>query len=167
MAKPLTSWLVPSFSQHNLRLVVRNFETLFARFSDEVSREIYKFTGSKQRRKVSNMLYRHVFDKISTEFRGSAMARNIRSPNYDLRHLHFTNWRLEICIWRLYFSSWSPKGDLTIFLISSPVCRVYCVTVKTKNSSNAKTFIGAKKAHQSSARRRHVKDQKICLQAII
>ena len=40
---------------------------------------------------------------------------------YELRHLHYTNWRLKICIWRLYFSSWSPKGDLRIFLISSPV----------------------------------------------
>ena len=39
---------------------------------------------------------------------------------YELRHLHFTNWRLKICIWRLYFSGWSPQGDLKIFLISSP-----------------------------------------------
>ena len=34
MAKPLTSWLVSSFSQHNLRLVVS--ESFFACFSDEV-----------------------------------------------------------------------------------------------------------------------------------
>ena len=39
---------------------------------------------------------------------------------YELRHLHFTNWRLKICIWRLYFSGWSPQGDLKIFLISNP-----------------------------------------------
>ena len=81
------------------------------------------------------MLYRYVFDKISTEFRqilrafvnfadlpefhGFATARNTTSP--ELRHLHDTNWRLKICIWRLYFSSWSPKGDLRIFSISSPV----------------------------------------------
>ena len=39
---------------------------------------------------------------------------------YELRHFHFTNWRLNICIWRLYFSGWSPQGDLKIFLISSP-----------------------------------------------
>ena len=32
--------------------------------------------------------------------------------------------------------------------------------------SDARTFIAAKKAHQSSARRRHVQDQKTCLQAI-
>ena len=33
----------------------------------------------------------------------------------------YRNWRLKICIWRLYFSNWSPKGDLRIFLISNPV----------------------------------------------
>ena len=33
--------------------------------------------------------------------------------------------------------------------------------------SDARTFIAAKKAHQSSARRRHVKDQKTCLEGII
>ena len=32
--------------------------------------------------------------------------------------------------------------------------------------SDARTFIAAKKAHQSSTRRRHVKDQKSCLQVI-
>ena len=44
---------------------------------------------------------------------------------YELRHLHITNWRLKICIWRLHFSGWSPKGDLKIFLISSPVLRAF------------------------------------------
>ena len=29
--------------------------------------------------------------------------------------------KLKICIWQLYFSSWLQKGNLTIFLISSPV----------------------------------------------
>ena len=83
------------------------------------------------------MLYRHVFDKISTEFRGILRAfvnfADLHEPEFhsfttapniaipELRHLHYTNWRLKICIWRLYFSSWSPKGDLRIFLISSPV----------------------------------------------
>ena len=33
--------------------------------------------------------------------------------------------------------------------------------------SGARTFITAKKAHQSRARRHHVKDQKPCLQAIV
>ena len=80
------------------------------------------------------MLYRHVFDKISTEFRGILRAfvnfadlpefhgfltsRNTTSP--ELCHLHDTNWRLKICIWRLYFSSWSPKGDLRIFFNFEP-----------------------------------------------
>ena len=39
---------------------------------------------------------------------------------YELRHLHYTNWQLQICIWRLYFSSWSSKGKPRLFLISSP-----------------------------------------------
>ena len=39
---------------------------------------------------------------------------------FELPHLHYTNWCLKICIWRLCFSSWSPKGDLRIFLILSP-----------------------------------------------
>ena len=87
------------------------------------------------------MLYRHVFDKISTEFRGIlrafvnfadlhepefhsfATAPNIAIP--ELRHLHYTNWRLKICIWRLYFSSGSPKGDLRISLISSRASRLF------------------------------------------
>ena len=33
--------------------------------------------------------------------------------------------------------------------------------------SDTRTFIAARKAHQSSARRRYVKDQKTCLEAII
>ena len=50
---------------------------------------------------------------------------------YELRHLHYSNWRLKICIWRLYFSSWSPKGDLRIYIISSLVLatEVYAWTV--------------------------------------
>ena len=80
------------------------------------------------------MLYRHVFDKISTEFRGIlhafvnledlpeflgfATTQNITSP--ELHHLQYTKWQLRICIWRLYVSSWSPKGDLKIFLNFEP-----------------------------------------------
>ena len=97
------------------------------------------------------MLYRHVFDKISTEFRGILRAfvnfADLHEPEFhsfttapniaipELRHLHYTNWRLKICIWRLYFSSWSPKGDLRIFLISSHVeCAkvLECVYVLSK-----------------------------------
>ena len=45
---------------------------LFTRCSDEVSRYISKFTASKQPQQprwLSNMLCRHVFGKISSEFR--------------------------------------------------------------------------------------------------
>ena len=41
-------------------------------------------------------------------------------PYYGRHHLRYTNWELKICPWRLYFWSWSPKGGLRIFLISSP-----------------------------------------------
>ena len=73
------------------------------------------------------MLYRHVFDKISTEFRGilcvfvnfAALRRREISEALTTSCIIYTNWRLKIYIWRLHFSSWSPKGDLRIFLISS------------------------------------------------
>ena len=64
MAKPLTSWLVPSFSQHNLRLVVSE-RCLHV----SVTKVWHKFAASRERQ-VSKLLYRRVFDKISTEFRG-------------------------------------------------------------------------------------------------
>ena len=77
------------------------------------------------------MLYRHVFDKFSSEFRGilhvfvnfagfhsftcftwiSRLCDRAKYQNpcyYELCHLHYTNWRQKICIWQLYFSSWSP-----------------------------------------------------------
>ena len=95
------------------------------------------------------MLYRQVSHKISTkfcgilrafvnspdlpEFHGFTTARNITSP--ELRHLHYENWRLKICIWRLYFPSCLPKGDLRIFLNLSPACLVTLVCVDGKISS--------------------------------
>ena len=90
MAKPLTSWLVPSFLQHNLRLVVlgRYLHVSVTKFQDKFAEISFK------------MLYRHVFDKISTEFCSSLRAfvnfadlpefhrfmtaQNITSP--ELRH---------------------------------------------------------------------------------
>ena len=39
---------------------------------------------------------------------------------WDCTKYH-TNWQPKTCIWWLYFYSWSPKGDLRIFSILSPV----------------------------------------------
>ena len=141
MAKPLTSWLVPSFSPHNVRLVVSEFR-------DVVQDKFTRLRASKQPqqlRKVSNMLYRHVFDKISTEFRGillvfvnfAALRRREIPEALTTSCIIYTNLRPKIYIWRLHFSSWSPKGDLRIFLISSPgmsssVCQFYFSAVIDK-----------------------------------
>ena len=45
MAKPLTSWLVPSFSQHNLRLVVseRCLHVLVTKFQDKFAEINFKY----------------------------------------------------------------------------------------------------------------------------
>ena len=75
-------------------------------------------------------------DFVAEHSRGSATARNIRGPDYELRHLHYTNWRLKICIWRLYFSSWSPKGDLTIFFNFEPCyCEKLIASLWQENST--------------------------------
>ena len=69
------------------------------------------------------MLCRHVFCKISRQFRGFTWISKYQKLWYHelLPYLHYTTWWLKICICRwLYFSGWSPKGDLRIFLISSP-----------------------------------------------
>ena len=42
------------------------------------------------------------------------------APCYKLHHLQYTNWQLKICMCWLYFSSWSPEGNLRIFLTLSP-----------------------------------------------
>ena len=103
MAKPLTSWLVPSFSQHNLRLVVSE------RCLDvSVTKFWHKFASLRQVntpsswdkfqncctdmyliRFLPNFAVFYVFLWISRdfadlpEFRGSATARNIRSPAWS------------------------------------------------------------------------------------
>jgi len=97
MAKPLTSWLVPCFSQHNLRLVVsrRCLHVSVTKFQDKFA-SLQQVNSPYSWNKFQIMLYRHVFDKISTEFRGifrvfvnfadlpefrgCTTARNIRSP---------------------------------------------------------------------------------------
>ena len=45
MAKPLTSWLVPSFSQHNLRLVVsgRCLHVIVTKFQDKFAEINFKY----------------------------------------------------------------------------------------------------------------------------
>ena len=120
MAKPLMSWLVPSFSQHNLHLVVSGhcLHVSVTKFQDKFAEMNFII-----------MLYRHVSHKIwikfcgilrafvniadLPEFHSFATTRNITSP--ELRHLHYQNWRLKICIWWLYFSSCSPQANLRIF----------------------------------------------------
>ena len=99
MAKPLTSWLVPSFSQHNLRLVVseRSFHVSVTKFWHEFAslRQVNtpsswdKFqnccTDMYLMRCLPNFAIFCVFLWIAQdfvdlpEFRGSVTARNIRS----------------------------------------------------------------------------------------
>ena len=71
MAKPLTSWLVPSFLQHNLRLVVsgRCLHVSVTKFQDKFA-SLQQVNSPYSWNKFQIMLYRHVFDKISPEFRG-------------------------------------------------------------------------------------------------
>ena len=57
------------------------------------------------------------------EFHGFVTARNITST--ELRHLHYKNWRLKICIWWLFFSSCSPQGNLRIFFNFKPCISSY------------------------------------------
>ena len=100
MAKPLTSWLVPSFSQHNLRLVVsgRCLHVSVTKFQDKFAslRQVNspyswnKFqiccTDMYLIRFLPNFAVFCVFLWISRdfadlpEFHGCATARNIRSP---------------------------------------------------------------------------------------
>ena len=103
MAKPLTSLLVPSFSQQNLRLVVsgRCSHVSVTKFQDKVAslRQVNspyswnKFqiccTDTYLIRFLPNFAVFFVFLGISRdfadlpEFRGSATARNIRSPVFS------------------------------------------------------------------------------------
>ena len=126
MAKPLTSWLVPRFLQHNLRLVVskRCLHVSVTKFQD-------KFTSL---RRVNNPNSWQTFQTCCTDMYFIRFLPNFAvfcvflwiSRLCDPREISealtvsFTNGRLELCIWRLFFSGWSPKGDLRIFLISSP-----------------------------------------------
>ena len=90
------------------------------------------------------MLYRYVFDKISTEFRGillvfvnfAALRRREIPEALTTSCIIYTNWRPKIYIWRLHFSSWSPKGDLRIFFLCSFDWFLYCFQTTLRPFSN-------------------------------
>ena len=122
---------MPSFSQHNLGLVVSG-----RCLHDSVTKVQDKFASLRQVnspnswnkfqicctdmyliRFLLNFAVFRVFLWIS---RLCSCSKYQKPCTYELLHLHVINWRLKICIWRLYFSGWLPKGDLKIFLISSP-----------------------------------------------
>ena len=131
MAKPLTSWLVPSFSQHNCSLVVSGryshvsvtkYEDKFASLGQVNSPNSWdKFQiCCTDMCLIRFLLNFAVFCEFLWISRLCYCSKYQKPCTYELRHLHITNWRLKICIWRLHFSGWSPKGDLKMFLISSP-----------------------------------------------
>ena len=72
MAKPLTSWLEPSFSQHNLHLVVLGccLHVSVMKFQDKFASLRQVNSPYSWNRFQIIMLYRLVFDQISTEFCG-------------------------------------------------------------------------------------------------
>ena len=71
-------------------------------------------------------IYQYV---ISASWLYPANEEGLFKAPYDLLLLFIRNiayssiptFKLKICIWQLYFSSWLQKGNLTIFLILSPV----------------------------------------------
>ena len=107
MAKPLASWLVRSFSQHNLHLVVpgRCLHVSVTKFQDKFAswRQVNSpYSSNKFQicctdmyliRFLPNFGVFFVFLWISRdfvdlpEFRGSATARNVRSPVYYRSYL--------------------------------------------------------------------------------
>ena len=131
MVKPLTSWLVPSFSQHNCRLVVsgRYLHVSVTKYEDKFA-SLGQVNSPNSWDKfqicctdmclIRFLLNFAVFCEFLWISRLRYCSKYQKPCTYELRHLHITNWRLKICIWRLHFSGWSPKGDLKIFLISSP-----------------------------------------------
>ena len=131
MAKPLTSWLVPSFSQHNIRLVVSRccLHVSDTKFWD-------KFASLRQVNSPNSwkkfQICRTDIDKISTEFRGilrvfvNLAAWNwLWAASFTLYKLATKNLHLATIFLQLV--------HLRIFLISSPnqdkllVCRPFCL----------------------------------------
>ena len=100
--KAFISWLVPSFSPHDLRLVV--FGTLFGQLISVMNLQdkfasLWQVNSPNSQNKFQIiMVYRHVFDMIAIAFRGilcvfvnfvgfcgSLTAQNIRSPGIQTR----------------------------------------------------------------------------------
>ena len=97
MAKPLRSWLVPSFSQHNLCLVVsgRRLHVSVRKFQDKFAEINFKYVvqtciSYKISTKFCSILLAFVNFADLPEFHSFATARNITSP--ERRHLHYKNW---------------------------------------------------------------------------
>ena len=87
MAKPLKSWLVPSFSQHNLRLVVSGccLHVSVTKFRDKFAslRQVNSpYSWNKFQICCTDMYLIRFLPNFAVlpEFPGSATARNIRSP---------------------------------------------------------------------------------------
>ena len=100
--KAFISWLVPSFSPHDLRLVV--FGTLFGQLISVMNLQdkfasLWQVNSPNSQNKFQIiMVYRHVFDMIAIAFSGilcvfvnfagfcgSLTAQNIRSPGIQTR----------------------------------------------------------------------------------
>jgi len=94
MAKPLTSWLVPTFSQHNLHLVVSGccLHVSVTKFQDKFAslRQVNSpYSWNKFQICCTDMYLIRFQPNFAdlTEFHGSATARNIRSPVYYRSYL--------------------------------------------------------------------------------
>ena len=127
VAKLLTSWLVPSFSQHDLCLVVlgRCLLILVMKFQDKFA-SLRQLNKPNSRDKYQICCFDMYLIRFLANFAVFCMflwihrltwisrlhdCAEYKKPwYYELHHLH----------WQLYFYSWSPRGNLRIFLISSP-----------------------------------------------
>ena len=126
IAKPLTAWLVLSFSQHNLPPVVSDFRDVICTFkwrSFKINLHVYRQVNSPNSWEKFQICCTDMYlIRFLPDFAVFCMFwRREKSEALTMSCVIYTNWRLKIYIWRPYFSSWSPKGDLRTFLISSPV----------------------------------------------
>ena len=130
MAKPLTSWLVPSFSQHNLLLVVSGcrLHISVTKFQDKFAclRQVNSsYSWNKFQISCTDIIYFHVFVNFA-RFRGitwilplSNRAKYQKPWNVDQRPL--LKWGLmtfQLQNFQLYNKSpkdWFPRKQLTLF----------------------------------------------------